>query len=91
MNDWRIEQDVMHQVPKIEFFGKEVEWVQKLRGLVCANQMGNPAYEMKHSTEASPFVQGYDEQDGWIKIEFWGDSKSKALEYVDFLRGEMEP
>lgn len=59
-----------------------------LRQAVSINWSDSPFYQKK--LKASPFIQGYNKEDGWILVEFWGGSKSEIKKYVKFLNEELE-
>ena len=56
--------------------------------IVTNNYM--PSLDYRMSRTVQPFVQGYDEQEGWILIEFWMGSKLDCELYVQYINDQIE-
>ena len=51
--------------------------------IVTNNYM--PSLDYRMSRTVQPFVQCYDEQEGWILIEFWMGSKLDCELYIEYI------
>lgn len=56
-----------------------------LRSLVINRQTSYKNYDLFRNAE--PFLQGYDENFGWILIEFWNDDGIE--EFIEFANKEI--
>ena len=55
--------------------------------IVTNNYTPSLDYRMKQI--CSPFVQGYDERDGWILLEFWYGSKIDCELYIEYINDQI--
>jgi hypothetical protein len=73
----------------VQEVGLPLEVLQKVRQAVSNNYMPSYAYKLKQ--KVGPFLQGYNEENGWIFIEFWRVILEEKLnvcwakEYIDYL------
>lgn len=64
-----------------------VKECQRIRMHVLDNWIDSPWYKAKD--KAHPFLQGYDENSGWILVEFWTSNREGIQAFVDMLNEEV--
>jgi len=62
--------------------------ISYLKRAIMANHIDDIFYKMKQNVH--PFLQGIDEQSGWILIEFWTNNKKACQEYICFLNDNSQ-
>jgi hypothetical protein len=82
------ERKVQNGISYIEMEKAPVEEMQKLRGIVMDNWTTSENYKAKE--KAHPFVQGYNEEEGWIFIEFWSSDLEAIEKYIQYLNEKMK-
>lgn len=68
--------------PCFELFGAPSELRDNIKRVIQANHLDDPDYQAR--IKAQPFIQGDDDHDGWLFIEFWQRWES-AEEFVNYL------
>lgn len=59
-----------------------------LRSILSDNITTSAHYKAKQGL--SPFLQGYDENSGWVFIEFWTRDRSAVEKYANYLRERLD-
>lgn len=59
-----------------------------LRQLLSNNVTTSAHYKAKQGL--SPFLQGYDENSGWVFIEFWTQDRNAVEKYANYLRERLD-
>lgn len=64
---------------------------EHVRYAVTSNLVTDPWYHRRHTLEVFPFLQGWNEQSGWVLVEFAnGDGDIDKLQsWVDHLNREI--
>lgn len=77
----------VHGLPCVEGRNLTPEQCQTVRGVVTDNWMGSPSYKLR--TACSAFLQGYQEDDGWVLVEFWSRDPSDIDAFVQHLNEKL--
>lgn len=84
----------IHGMDCVEVFGATDNnsfLLKYIRSIVSNNFTNSLDYKMKSFVQ--PFIQGYDENSGWILIEFWGgcvDTRKMYVEYLNHLLSDND-
>ena len=70
-----------HGMPCIQVSDASVETLRTIKRVVTNNWSTSEAYRLKQP--CSPFLQGYDENSGWVLVEFW--LPDGIQEFIDHL------
>lgn len=76
-----------HQMHGATLVQNDKEEAFEIRCIVCNNYMPSLDYKMKQTVH--PFVQGYDERDGWILLEFWSGTKEDCERYIEYVNDQV--
>lgn len=74
--------------PGIIMTGLRKACFDEIRAFVLNNWSDCEEYKMKRGV--SPFLQGQDERDGWLFIEFWGSDMAAKNRYAEAIRKIFE-
>lgn len=73
----------VHGMPCVEGRNLTPEQCQTVRSVVTDNWTGSPSYKLR--TACSAFLQGYQEDDGWVLVEFWSREPAAIDAFVKHL------
>lgn len=68
----------------VTFLHASPELCQEVRATVLDNWDNSPTYQIRR--DAAPFLQGFDEKDGWIFVEFWSEATAQKPFVEHLLR-----
>lgn len=73
----------VHGLPSVQMRNATTDQMHAVRMAVGANRIGDPVYHL--AKDAGVFLQGYDEHDGWVLVEFWTRDEGRYQPFVDHL------
>ncbi len=79
----------IHDQWAVEAEGLDIREFEAARIFVSASHMDDPAYKAK--TGAQPFLQGENQYDNWILIEFWSHDLERIDNYIKLLNEYVFP
>ena len=77
----------IHGLPSVQMTGATPAQMRVVRSAVLRNHMADPVYHL-HKT-AGAFLQGYEEESGWLLVEFWAEDATRYRPFVDYLNDEL--
>ena len=73
----------IHQMNGLQWQGLSIKECHKIRNAMLDNNINSKVYKLRCPSGA--FLQGYDESNGWILIEFWLSDFQPFVDYLDSL------